>query len=215
MSKYRLQLNSESAQWLQSMHTVLKELTNWEVAINQLTFDTVARLESAQPDILVWKIENDLACLDLEELKERCPMVIPVIIINDPNQLDMQQFMQYGICGCLPSRLRPRQIVDAISLIAAGGITCFPRFASKQTPGQHLEQLPVSSKLTCREREILSLLCQNSSNQEMAHALSVSESTVKTHLHNIYRKMGKRKRGEVLAAVYNLEEARRGTECSH
>lgn len=209
MQAFRLQLNSASNQWLQSMETVFRELTPWEIKTNQDVFETIENVERSQPDILIWKVEDDLGVMDLAELKVRCPMVIPVIIVNDPNQLDMLQFLQFGACGCLPARLRPRQIVQAVELIAVAGISCFPRFNADQTPKQEVTLVPGSTKLTVREREILSLLCQNNSNQEIAEMLCVSESTVKTHLHNIYKKMGKKKRGEVLAAVYNIDDARK------
>ncbi len=217
MQAIRLLLNSLSTQWMHGMETVIRELTPWEIILNQSTFETVDLAVKIQPDILIWKVETDISFLDLAELKSRCPTVIPVIIINDPNQLEMSQFIEYGACGCLPDRLRPRQIIQAVELIAIAGISCFPRFVPVKAgrteiglaDGGHVEG---PTGLTAREREILSLMCENHSNQEIAEILSVAESTVKTHLHNIYKKMGKKKRGEVLAAVYSIEEARKNIQ---
>ena len=55
--------------------------------------------------------------------------------------------------------------------------------------------------LSARERQILELLAQGLSNKQLARALSVSENTVKTHLGNLYAKLGVGRRTEALAAA--------------
>jgi DNA-binding CsgD family transcriptional regulator len=52
--------------------------------------------------------------------------------------------------------------------------------------------------LSPREREVLALLAEGMSNKEMARTLSVSENTVKTHLANLYAKLGAGRRTEAL-----------------
>ena len=52
--------------------------------------------------------------------------------------------------------------------------------------------------LTEREREVMGLLNQGLSRSEIARAQSVSQNTVKTHLKNIYAKLGVHSRSEVL-----------------
>lgn len=56
--------------------------------------------------------------------------------------------------------------------------------------------------LTNREQEILLLVTENYSNQEIAQQLCLAESTVKSHLHNIFRKLGVRNRSEALAHIF-------------
>jgi two-component system, NarL family, nitrate/nitrite response regulator NarL len=51
------------------------------------------------------------------------------------------------------------------------------------------------SKLTEREIEIIALVCLGASNQEIASRLGICIQTVKNHLHNIYRKLGRRRVG--------------------
>jgi two-component system nitrate/nitrite response regulator NarL len=56
--------------------------------------------------------------------------------------------------------------------------------------------------LTAREREILGLLASGGTNKEIARTLSISDKTVKTHLNNIFRKLGVTRRLQaVLYAV--------------
>lgn len=55
--------------------------------------------------------------------------------------------------------------------------------------------------LSARERQILELLAEGLSNKQLARALSVSENTVKTHLGNLYTKLGVGRRTEALAVA--------------
>ena len=63
---------------------------------------------------------------------------------------------------------------------------------------------PAVTDLSVREREVLALLARGLSNKELARELSVSENTVKTHLANLYAKLGARRRTEALAAARRL-----------
>ena len=55
-----------------------------------------------------------------------------------------------------------------------------------------------ASELSQREREVLHWLAQGLSNKEIARTLSLSENTVKTHLANVYAKLGVGRRTEAL-----------------
>lgn len=56
-------------------------------------------------------------------------------------------------------------------------------------------------KITEREREIILMVIQGKSNADIANALFISLATVKTHLHNIYQKVGVDSRFDLLARV--------------
>ncbi len=60
---------------------------------------------------------------------------------------------------------------------------------------------PVYSNLTPREKEIIKLLGEGASNSEIANALFVSENTVKTHLHNVFKKIKVKNRLQALLWV--------------
>ena len=80
----------------------------------------------------------------------------------------------------------------------APGAAASPRSAAPATPEGAAADAP---SLSVREREVLGLLAQGLSNKELARALSLSENTVKTHLANLYAKLGVGKRTEALAAA--------------
>jgi len=61
----------------------------------------------------------------------------------------------------------------------------------------------MATRLTAREKDILSLSAEGKMIKEMAGILSVSEKTIKTHLSNIYLKLGVKSRTEAIAWFYN------------
>jgi DNA-binding CsgD family transcriptional regulator len=58
---------------------------------------------------------------------------------------------------------------------------------------------PADSPLTAREREVITLVSSGATNQEIANALVISESTVKSHVKHILRKLGAANRAEAVS----------------
>ena len=63
---------------------------------------------------------------------------------------------------------------------------------------------PLVEPLTNRERDVLGLLGRRLSNKEIARELSLSSETVKTHVQNIFRKLGVGKRSDAIAKAVEL-----------
>lgn len=74
------------------------------------------------------------------------------------------------------------------------------RFANAN-PDERLSR--AIANLTEREREILSLLASGLSNAELAQELYLGETTVKTHVSNVLRKLGVRDRVQAVIAAYD------------
>lgn len=66
---------------------------------------------------------------------------------------------------------------------------------------ERLEEVCVQFKLTPREREMVELIYSGKSNREIADMLFLSESTVKTHIYNIFRKMNVKNRIGVICVI--------------
>jgi len=114
-----------------------------------------------------------------------------------------------GASGFLLKDVRPSDLIDAIRLIADGNALLGPtvtrrlldRFADTD-PGAHADPAIIAS-LTEREREILELVASGLSNAELAQHLFLSETTVKTHVSSVLRKLGVRDRVQAVIAAYN------------
>jgi DNA-binding NarL/FixJ family response regulator len=114
-----------------------------------------------------------------------------------------------GASGFLLKDVRPADLIDAIRLIAGGNallgstVTCrlLERFADVQ-PSSRPDPAIISA-LTEREREILELLARGLSNAEIAQQLFLGETTVKSHISNLFRKLGVRDRVQAVIAAYD------------
>jgi DNA-binding NarL/FixJ family response regulator len=114
-----------------------------------------------------------------------------------------------GANGFLLKDVQPSELVAAIHVVAAGNALFAPaatqrlleRFATSTTAtpatARALEQL------TEREREILRLIANGLSNAELAAQLHLSETTVKTHVSSMLRKLGVRDRVQAVIAAYD------------
>jgi DNA-binding NarL/FixJ family response regulator len=123
---------------------------------------------------------------------------------------DLDQYVyaavRAGASGFLFKDVEPAQLVDAIRVVAAGNTLFGPaatrhlieRFAHlpDTTPAPGLEQL------TDRERETLRMLAAGLSNAEIASRLYLSETTVKSHVSAVLRKLGVRDRVQAVITAY-------------
>ncbi|MBQ3466283.1 MAG: response regulator transcription factor [Firmicutes bacterium] len=66
---------------------------------------------------------------------------------------------------------------------------------------ERIREVAEQYNLTKRERELVELIYQGKSNKDIAEELFLSESTVKTHIYNIFRKMNVKNRIEVICII--------------
>ncbi len=64
---------------------------------------------------------------------------------------------------------------------------------------QNIEKTPKGILLTPKEKEIISFVCEGLSNKEIAHRLNISESTIKAHLHRIFKKLNIQSRTQLVS----------------
>lgn len=111
-----------------------------------------------------------------------------------------------GALGYLLKHADPEELVDAIRRVYHGEPSLHPSIARKvlHEVRQPSEKRPTPDPLTDRETEVLQLVAQGMSNQEIADQLSIAEVTVRTHVSNILGKLHLANR--VQAALYALRE---------
>jgi DNA-binding NarL/FixJ family response regulator len=96
---------------------------------------------------------------------------------------------RFGAVGFLDKRLSAEQLVDALERINAGELvtatdeSSLEEVDSGDWPGRHLG-------LNARESEVIALITQGLSNDEIAHRVYISINTVKSYIRSAYRKMG-------------------------
>jgi DNA-binding NarL/FixJ family response regulator len=125
--------------------------------------------------------------------------------------------MRAGASGFLLKDVRRDSLVHAIHTVALGEALVHPaltrrlldQFVRGPAPGVVPEPM---GRLTDREREVLRLIARGRSNAELAHALHLSEATVKTHVGQIMRKLGLRDRVQIVISAYESGLVRPGQQ---
>jgi len=125
-----------------------------------------------------------------------------------------------GASGFLLKRTEPEQLIDAIHTIAAGESLLSPAVTRTVIDRmvRYVQPDPSSSRrlreLTPRERDVLELVARGLSNAEIADALTVEESTIKTHMKRILDKLDLRDRVQAVIMAYETGLVRPGERSS-
>jgi DNA-binding NarL/FixJ family response regulator len=128
-----------------------------------------------------------------------------ILTTFDPDEY-VYEAIRAGASGFLLKDVEPEELVDAIRVVAAGNALLgssvtqrlLERFADSPPA-----QAPSLDDLTERELEILRLVAEGLSNAEIADRLVVSETTVKSHVSSVLRKLGVRDRVQAVIAAYD------------
>ena len=170
----------------------------------------VARTRELRPDVVLM----DVRMPDLDgiaatrEVLAVSPDVKVVVLTTFEEDDYIFGALSAGASGFLLKRTSPEDLIAAIHLIAAGDSLLSPsvtrtvidRMAHRPPPDstarRRLEQL------TPREREVFELIAQGLTNSEIASALVVEESTVKTHVRRVLMKLHLRDRVQAVILGY-------------
>lgn len=164
--------------------------------------EAVSKVESLRPDILLLDVNmprmNGLEVT--KRLKGAFPTVRVIILTMHDDESYVLEVIKSGAVGYLLKDIEPGMLVKAIRTVFEGQSFIYPTLAqrlfgelSRQEDKRH--EVPAmlerrrEERLTYREVEVLQLIGQGMSNQEIAQKLYLSEKTVKNHLTNIFRKI--------------------------
>jgi len=116
--------------------------------------------------------------------------------------------LRAGASGFLLKRTRPEELIAAVHTIAAGDSLLSPSVTRRvidrmaQQPTPELADPGKLDELTPRERQVLELIARGLSNREIAAALVVEESTIRTHVKRILAKLDLRDRVQAVIFAY-------------
>ena len=150
-------------------------------------------------------------------LRASRPEVPVVAIVDSEKGRSIAELVpRLRLQGYIPTSSSMEVAAAVLRLVAAGG-TYVPHSQECETPplaagelGRALASTGVAGRvdgLTPREREVLELLERGMSNKIIAYRLSLSQSTVKAHVHNIISKLKVHNRTEAAFASYSLQQA--------
>jgi DNA-binding NarL/FixJ family response regulator len=116
--------------------------------------------------------------------------------------------LRAGASGFLLKRTRPEELIAAVHTVAAGDSLLSPSVTRRvidrmaQQPTPDLADRARLDRLTPREHDVLELIARGLSNREIAAALVVEESTIRTHVKRILMKLNLRDRVQAVILAY-------------
>jgi len=136
-------------------------------------------------------------------LHELLPELKILVISSFQDHESVHAMLQNGALGYITKGSLAEDLADTVRTTFQGNMVL------SSEVGVHLLDRPVPAvdfHLTDRELEVLLLLAEGLPNRQSALKLSISQSTLKFHMNNIYQKLGVQTRSEalVLAAKNNL-----------
>ena len=172
--------------------------------------EAVTLVPELEPDVVLMDVQMpDMDGIAATEAIAGTPETSSRVIIVTTFQRDDYLFdaLRAGASGFLLKTAPPEDLVDAVRIVAGGDSLLDPsvtgqvigRFAQAGPGVARSERL---DELTEREREVLEQLAKGLSNAEIAEALYVSETTVKTHVSNVLSKLALRDRVQGVVFAY-------------
>ncbi|MDQ0952620.1 DNA-binding NarL/FixJ family response regulator [Streptomyces phaeochromogenes] len=175
--------------------------------------EAVALARSARADLVVMDIRMpDLDGIEATRLiaadEDLAGVKVLVLTTYDTDE-HIVEALRAGASGFLVKDIRPAELLDAIRTVAAGESLLSPGPTSRliarflRAPDTATTSaVGGPSKLSERERQVLSLVARGLNNTEIADALGLSPLTAKTHVSRIMGKLGARDRAQLVIVAY-------------
>jgi DNA-binding NarL/FixJ family response regulator len=184
-----------------ALGSVIRGMPEYEVAgIAQSGAQAISIARTAQPDIVL--LDYHLPGYDAADLIPRLRQLSPgvriVILTSDTTDATLARGVRAGVEGYITKERALDDVLDALRTVAAG-----ERYLSDEQMArtQALAAEGSGEALTERELGILRLVAQGKDSQAIADELTISANTVRTHLQNIFSKLGAHSKLEAVATA--------------
>lgn len=168
----------------------------------------ISGVKEQQPDVVLMDLE--MPGMDgieaIQQIIGKNPGARILVLTSFATDERVFPAIKAGALGYLLKDAGPEALVQAIRQVHRGESSLHPKIARKliEEMAHPAEHPPTADPLTAREVEVLQLVAQGMSNQEIADKLVIGEATVRSHVNSILRKLHLASRTQ--AALYALRE---------
>ena len=162
----------------------------------------VEKALSLRPDVILMDLvmDNMDGITATKEILAQWPQAKILIVTSCIDDEKVFPAIQAGASGYLLKTSSAQEIAEAVRKTIVGERVIEEEVSEKIQNQDYANQYFLYEELTNREREVLDLIAQGKSNQEIAEILFITLKTVKTHVSNILAKLGVEDRTQ--AAIY-------------
>jgi DNA-binding NarL/FixJ family response regulator len=175
--------------------------------------EAVALAAELQPDVVLMDIRmpNVDGLTAAREIGQRDDLAAVKVLVLTTFELDeyVYEALRAGASGFLVKHTEPAELIRAVRVVAAGdallspGVTRRLIAAFNDAPASTPEpDARVVELLTSRERDVVALVAEGLSNEEIADRWYVSQATVRTHVSRAMTKLNARDRAQLVVFAY-------------
>jgi len=163
------------------------------VGVHRSAEDALKNIPFERPDVALVDINlpgmSGIECV--AELKSKLPQLeVLMLTLYEHSDLIFQS-LRAGASGYLLKNMPSTDLIQAVQQVHAGGAPMSMSIARRVTDYFRENEAPDGKQesLTSREREVLRMIAKGDRYKEIADSLGISLSTVRTHVHLIYKKL--------------------------
>ncbi len=145
---------------------------------------TLFREKNPDVTILGLRFPDSCSINDLDNYFAERPKAKIIVLAEHAGDAEISKALKKGVAGYICKDVSPAELVEAIRKVAAG------RKYIPDDIAQVLSENLGKEELTPTEVNVLRMIVGGMSNKEIGFALDISENTVKTHVQNIFGKIG-------------------------
>jgi DNA-binding NarL/FixJ family response regulator len=181
--------------------------------------DVVALVHELLPDVVLMDIRmpgvDGLEATRLIAADERLTSVRVVILTTFELDEYVFEALRHGASGFLVKDTEPVELLAAVRAVARGDALLSPSvtrrlIAEFATRSRTPPPAGTLDRLTDREREVVALIAEGLTNEQIAQRLHLSPATAKTHANRAMTKIGARDRAQLVVAAYESGLVRPG-----
>jgi len=165
--------------------------------------ETVEKALATKPDVILMDLRMPIldGASAMQQIRARNKNVKFIVLTTYDTEEYVFKAIQAGAQAYLLKDVPSDEIVKAIRNVVEGKSVIEPAIAGRvlERFAQMMQQVSQLSVLSEREIEVLKLMAKGEFNKEIAATLSISESTVKTHIQSIFQKLDVKSRTEAIA----------------